>query len=78
MCECECRIVVSAAYGGGKQTAITQDLSGGKPEKISFRVGKQALGYYPEKEFVVEPGLFEIGVGCDSEHYEMISVRVEK
>lgn len=57
-------------------TKIT--LAPGEERTVSFTVGKNALGYYPEKEFVVEAGAFDIGIGRDSEHYETLSVKVTK
>lgn len=46
---------------------VKTELKPGEKKTLSIQVTKDALGYYPEKTYVVEPGEFELMLGRDSE-----------
>ena len=53
-------------------------VSVGCEETVEITLGKDAFGYYPEKDFVVEPGDFDILVGPHSEELQSVSFTVTK
>ena len=50
----------------------------GCEETVEITLGKDAFGYYPEKDFVIEPGDFDILVGPHSEELQSVTFTVTK
>ena len=53
-------------------------ISVGGEETVEITLDKNAFGYYPEKDFVIETGDFDILVGPHSENLQAVSFAVTK